>query len=130
MGILDETTTGTVGGARKTLLYGPHGIGKSTWASNWPNPVFVCTEEGSNDLDVTRTRLLTETSEVAQAIKEIHDSEYDTLVLDSIDWLEKLIQRDMDKEGFQDAFGRGTIEINRRISAILRMLDNVVKAGI
>ena len=129
MSILEELTTGPVSKSRKTLLYGPHGIGKSTWASKWPNPVFVCTEDGSKDLDVTRTKLLTETTQVAQAIKEIHGSKFDTLVLDSVDWLEKLIQRDLDKEGFQDAFGRGTVEINRRVGSILRMLDEVVKAG-
>jgi len=50
-------------------------------------------------------------------------------VLDSIDWTEKLIQRDLDKANFQDAFGRGAVEINRRVSSILRLLDTVVAAG-
>ena len=30
----------------KVNIYGPNGIGKSTWAAKAPTPVFVTTEEG------------------------------------------------------------------------------------
>ena len=110
-------------------MYGTHGVGKTTWAAGWENAIFLPTENGCGDLDVTRTQLLETAKDVVAAIKEVRESNFDTLVLDSIDWTEKLVQRDLDKENFQDAFGRGAVEINRRISSILRLLDTVIAAG-
>ena len=129
MSFLDNTTTGPQLRCRRTFLYGTHGVGKSTWASGWESPIFLPTENGCGDLDVTRTRLLESAKEVVEAITEVRSSDFKTLVLDSIDWTEKLIQRDLDKENFQDAFGRGAVEVNRRVSSILRLLDTVVAAG-
>ena len=41
-------------GPRRLLLYANHGVGKSTFASSAPNPVFIDIEEGTKDLDVAR----------------------------------------------------------------------------
>ncbi len=129
MSFLENTTTGPQSRPRRTFLYGTHGVGKSTWAAGWDSPIFLPTENGCGDLDVTRTRLLESAKEVVDAITEVRSSDFKTLVLDSIDWTEKLVQRDLDKENFQDAFGRGAVEVNRRVSAILRLLDTVISAG-
>ena len=129
MSFLDSVTTGPQKRPRRTFLYGTHGVGKTTWAAGWKNAIFLPTENGCGDLDVTRTRLLTTAKEVVDAITEVRSSDYETLVLDSIDWTEKLVQRDLDKENFQDAFGRGAVEVNRRVSSILRLLDTVIAAG-
>ena len=129
MSFLDSTTTGPQKRPRRTFLYGTHGVGKTTWAAGWEDAIFLPTENGCGDLDVTRTRLLTTAKEVVDAITEVRSSDFKTLVLDSIDWTEKLVQRDLDKENFQDAFGRGAVEINRRVSSILRLLDTVIAAG-
>lgn len=40
-------TTGIQNSPVKTVLYGPEGIGKSTFASHFPNPVFIDTEGGT-----------------------------------------------------------------------------------
>lgn len=129
MSFLSEATTGPQKRPRRTFLYGTHGVGKTTWAAGWDGVIFLPTENGCGDLDVTRTRLLSTAKEVVDAITEVKSSDYKTLVLDSIDWTEKLIQRDLDRENFQDAFGRGAVEVNRRVSSILRLLDTVVAAG-
>ena len=129
MGILDNVTRGPQVRKRRTLLYGPHGIGKTTWASKWPNPIVVATEDGSNDLDLARTPLLTKASDVVAVIREIASSDYDTLVLDSVDWLEKLIETDLHNENFNSAFGQGMIEVSRRVSKVLNLLDLVVDSG-
>ena len=42
-------------GALKIALYAPEGIGKTTYAAQMPNPVFIDTEGGSGFLDVVRT---------------------------------------------------------------------------
>ena len=43
---------------RTTVLYGVHGVGKTTWAAQAPNPIVVDVEDGSADLDVTRTPVI------------------------------------------------------------------------
>ena len=40
--------------AKKITLYGPEGIGKSTFASKFPNPLFIDTEGSTKFLDVAR----------------------------------------------------------------------------
>ena len=38
----------------RVILYGADGVGKSTFASQAPNPVFLCAEDGTAQLDVAR----------------------------------------------------------------------------
>ena len=41
--------------ALKVVVYGPEGIGKSTFAAQFPNPLFIDTEGGTKHMDVART---------------------------------------------------------------------------
>ena len=47
-------TSGVQAAPVKTVLYGPEGIGKSTFASHFPDPVFIDTEGGTKRLNVAR----------------------------------------------------------------------------
>ena len=47
-------TSGIIPKAQKIVLYGPEGIGKSTLASRFPNPLFIDTEGSTARLDVRR----------------------------------------------------------------------------
>ena len=38
---------GIQAGPQKVVLYGPEGIGKSTFAAQFPNPLFLDVEEGT-----------------------------------------------------------------------------------
>jgi len=129
MGILDNVTSGKIKRKRKTFLYGTHGIGKTTFASKFPNPIFIQTEDGSSDLDVTRTPVLTKAGDVVSACREAIDSDYGTIVLDSIDWLEALVEKDLLNENFNQAFGQGLVEVGRRIGAVLGLLNKAVDSG-
>lgn len=129
MGILDQVTKGPVAKKRRTLLVGPSGIGKTTWAAGWPDAIIVATEDGSQDLDVSRTPVLTKTRDVVSAIREVIESSYGTLVIDSIDWLEALIEKDLHNENFNQAFGQGALEVGRRVAAVLALLDKAIAAG-
>ena len=42
-------TSGRIPGAKKIVIYGPEGIGKSTLASQFPDPVFIDTEDSTKD---------------------------------------------------------------------------------
>jgi len=77
----------------RILIHGEAGVGKTTFASLFENPVFLPTEDGFGALKVKAFPLLTRFDEVIQAldalIHEPHD--YQTLVVDSIDQLEPLV---------------------------------------
>ena len=48
-------TTGKRKRAQKVVVYGTEGIGKTTFASHFPSPVFIDTESSTDHLDVART---------------------------------------------------------------------------
>ncbi len=85
---------------RRCLLYAVEGIGKSTFASLSNKPVFVPTEEGLNDIDCESFPVATHFDEfvdnIATLIRDEH--QYQTVVVDTLDWLERLIFQKVCKE--------------------------------
>jgi hypothetical protein len=122
---------------RRTLLYGTHGIGKSTWAASSPKPIVLATEDGLDDIGCDRTPLLTETVDVARWLIDLGGPEqhgYQTVVIDSLDWLEKLIWqatcRDDGKDNIEDfGYGKGYVKSVRRWEKLLAMLDGCRARG-
>lgn len=113
MSLLESVTRGKQSKPRRTVLYGVHGVGKSTWCSKWPEPVFVATEDGISDLDVAAFPLCRDLNAAYQAIIELGGGDHDfkTVVVDSADWLERLIWKkvcDNDGKKAISDFGYGT----------------------
>ncbi|MFN9292481.1 MAG: AAA family ATPase, partial [Planctomyces sp.] len=46
-----KITTGKKAVPRRVMLYGTHGIGKSSWAAQAPGVLFLNVEDGLNDID-------------------------------------------------------------------------------
>lgn len=80
--------------APKILLTGEPKIGKSTWAASAPNPIFISTEDGLSGIDTNAFPLAKTLDDVYQAIGTLHEEDHDfrTVVVDSVDWLEPLVQ--------------------------------------
>lgn len=96
---------GKLPGPRKLLLYADHGIGKSSFAAGAPNPVFLDIEGGTHDLDVARwDEPLNSWPSFLMALDFFYRQPHDgiTLVIDSVDWLERLI--------FNDIAGKAGVE--------------------
>lgn len=81
-------------------MYGVHGIGKSTFASQSPNPIFISTEEGVNDLEVAKFPVSKSFAEVTSRLATLatEQHKFQTVVIDSLDWLERLIHQEVCKE--------------------------------
>ena len=81
----------------RLILYGTEGIGKSTFASDAPSPVFIQTEDGLAEIDCDKFPLATRLEDVQAALQELisEQHEYQTVVVDSLDWLERLIWDDL-----------------------------------
>jgi hypothetical protein len=75
------------------MLYGVQGVGKSTWASCAPKPIFLQTEDGLGEISCDKFPLATTFERVVKALSELYTEKhpYHTVVVDSLDWLERLI---------------------------------------
>lgn len=96
----------------RVVLYGTHGIGKSTFASQAPNPVFIQTEEGLDAINVTAFPLCQSYEDILDAIGSLAQEDHDfaTVVIDSADWAEQLIHKRVAKDNNVatiDAIGYG-----------------------
>lgn len=100
MQLLQKVTTGRQNRPRRVLLYGTHGIGKSTFGSQADRAVFIQTEDGLGEIDCARFPLASSYRDAMTAIEELYSSEHDfaTVVIDSVDWLERLIWADVCRE--------------------------------
>ena len=91
--LMDQITSGRSPAPRRLMLYGTHGVGKSTFASHAPKPVFVQTEDGLGEIECDKFPLTTTFDQAMQALSELYTDKhaFRTVVVDSLDWLERLI---------------------------------------
>jgi hypothetical protein len=97
MKLLNQIQTGKEVKPRRLTLYGVHGVGKSTYGAMAEQPIFIQTEDGLNDIACDKFPLATSYADVLAALSELYTQqhEYRTVVLDSLDWLERLIFADV-----------------------------------
>jgi hypothetical protein len=103
--ILDKIIT-TVPKAPRITLYGKRGIGKSTFASKFPNPLFLLTEEPTLN-NIQALPVVTHFLEFWKNVKELNTLEnppFKTLVIDSVSKLDALVveyvmEGNVDKSG-------------------------------
>ena len=91
--LLDSITTGRQPQPPRIMIYGSEGVGKSTFAASSPKPVFVQTEDGLSEIDTAKFPLCATYADVVEQLKAVRDGEHEfqTLCIDSLDWLERLI---------------------------------------
>ena len=100
----------------RLLVHGVAGVGKTTFASQAQQPVFIQTEDGLGTLPVAHFPLARTFEEVLEALVALYTEAHDfqTVVVDSVDWLEPLIWakacRDNGWASIEDAgFGKGYV---------------------
>lgn len=79
----------------RELIHGVDKVGKTTWAAGAPSPIFLCAEDGSDNLDVARFPTPESFEDCRDAVRTLTDDPggYETLVIDSADWMESLVYR-------------------------------------
>lgn len=93
MMVLSQVQRGRTSKPPRVLLYGVEGIGKSTFGAQAPKPIFIQTEDGLDEIDCDKFPLATRYDEVISSLVELRTQphDYESVVLDSLDWLERLV---------------------------------------
>ena len=130
-------TRGPVKSAIKVGIYGPEGVGKTTLAAMFPGAVFIDTEGSTKHMDVARFDPPHELGNVLDMLTWVlgHPEQIGTLVIDTVDWLEKLIFNSVCSEkkiqNVEDiGYGKGYVYAKQKMQQILEILDAIVQLGI
>lgn len=129
-------TKGKVETAKKVVIYGPEGIGKSTLASCFPDPVFIDTEGSTKELDVARYPSPQLWHDVIINVKDCaSERPCKTLVIDTADWAEQLcIKAVCEKQGVDGieafGYGKGYVYLAEEFANLLKACDKLIEAGI
>ncbi len=132
-----EIHSGVIPGAKKIVLYGPEGIGKSTFASRFPEPLFIDTEGSTKSMDVRRFDAPKSWEDVFEAVKYVkeHKDVCKTLVLDTADWAEMLCVKYTCQKGgvngIEDfGYGKGYTYLQENFKKLLDRLEDLIEEGI
>lgn len=87
-------TRGIVPKAQKVIVYGPEGVGKTSFAAKFPDPLFIDTEGSTEHYDVARTETPRSWPMLLDQVREVKATRpCATLVIDTADWAEQLAIR-------------------------------------
>lgn len=134
-----QITKGFVFKAQKVVVYGPEGIGKTTFAAAFPEALFIDTEGSTNLMNVARTQKPTSWTMLLQMIRSVTQDPNvcKTLVIDTIDWAEQLCVAhicnsiDPPKKSIEDfGYGKGYVMAREEIGRMLNLLQDIIDAGI
>lgn len=121
---------------QKVVIYGPEGIGKSTFAAQFPKPLFIDTEGSTSHLEVDRLPRPTSWQMLKQYIKDLKGDTmgYHTLVIDTADWAERLCEEAIcqsnGKIGIEDfGYGKGYTYVKEEFGRLLDSLSDLIDAG-
>lgn len=130
-------TSGKQARAQRVVIYGTEGIGKSTLAAQFPDPLFIDTEGSTSNMDVKRMDKPTSWTMLMNQIAFVkaNPTVCKTLVIDTIDWAESLAIESVcsmhGKRGIEDfGYGNGYTYVREEMGRLLDKLQELVDIGI
>ena len=120
---LDSITRGKRMVAPRIMIFGPHGVGKTLWATSAPTPIVIQTEDGLGLLETPAFPLAMTSAQIHEAISTLYYEahEFQTVVLDSADWLDNLVGAEIraNHDAKELAYGKDMVLIAEQWRAIL-----------
>jgi hypothetical protein len=118
---------------QRVVIYGVESVGKTTFAAQFPAPLFLDIEGGTAHLNTDRCEI-NSWAELNGALKEVAASDYQTVIIDSADWAERLCVEDLlastKKASIEDyGYGKGWVMVAERMSRLLTALDSLIAIG-
>ena len=130
-------TKGKIARPQKVVIYGSEGIGKSSLAACFPDPLFIDTEGGTAHMDVRRIDKPQSWEELLGIVKEVATTKdvCKTLVLDTADWAEQLVTNYLCAKYKQNSiesfgYGKGYTYLGEEFTRLLGAFDTVLASGI
>lgn len=124
----------------RVLVYGPEKVGKSTFASGAPSPLWLGKDAGTEHLDIARLPQPESWGDVLDALVEVERNGlaggFATLVVDPVTWFEPLVQLAVtgDPEvglvDWKGGFGKGPDAAATQWRRFLVGLERVWEAGL
>jgi len=132
MSMMAQVQHGVVHKPPRLIIYGTAGIGKTTLACGAPAPILVQTEDGAESIGVDRFPQCMSYEDIMDQLTGLLEEEhsFQTLILDSLDWAEKLVwdytcrQNGWDSIGEPD-FGRGYARATENWSWLAGLLQRL-----
>jgi hypothetical protein len=114
----------------RIIVFGLRGVGKTSFAAKAANPIFVPTEDGLGVLDVPAFPLAKTFHDLLDNLKALLTEEHDykTVVVDSLDWAEKLVHivvRAKYGETIFTDYGKGYVYCVPYFEELLGLLDQL-----
>lgn len=132
-----EIISGILPKATKAVLYGPEGIGKTTFAAKAPEPLFIDTEGSTTRLNVRRLPAPQSWAMVLEQVQWVlyNPQVCSTLVVDTADWAQRLctdaVCARLKLSGIEDlGYGKGYSYVYEEFGRLLNLLDQVIDRGI
>lgn len=114
----------------RIVVHAQQGVGKTTFAAGAYKPIFLPFEDGLTGLEVDAFPLLTNYADTIAALDTLAEGghEFGTVVLDSLDWLEPVIWKqvciDAGKGSIEEIpYGKGYTEAGNYWRQLLAKLD-------
>lgn len=115
----------------RIVILGDSGVGKTTYAAKFPKPLVLDVEFGLGALDVPSIPIRSPDDfnrAVSALISEKH--EFQTVIIDSADWLEELMVRSICQENKAKSiadleWGRGYALLSQKWKTVVSMLDDL-----
>lgn len=129
-------TSGPTATAQKVVLYGVEGIGKSTFASQFPSPIFIDTEGSTANMNVHRMDKPTSWQMLMDEVTYIKQTHMcDTLIIDTADWAETLANQAVcarnSINSIEDlGYGKGYTMVKEDFGKLLNSLSELTDLGI
>jgi hypothetical protein len=128
-----KITKGKQTRAQRVVIYGVESVGKSTFAAQFPKPLFLDIEQGTSHLDVDRCDIGS-WKQLTDSLTECRSSDYKTIVIDSADWAERLCIEDLlaatKKTSIEDfGYGKGWVMVAERMARMLSSVDALIEVG-
>ena len=128
---------GKIARPQKVVIYGAEGIGKSSLAACFPDPLFIDTEGGTAHMDVRRIDKPQSWEEILAIVKEVAATKdvCKTLVLDTADWAEQLVTTYLCAKYKQNSiesfgYGKGYTYLGEEFARLLGAFDTVLASGV